>query len=73
MYSRNLLVHRAIDYGVRKFNVNTEIREAYLASLRESLQPGKSPDLVDLMNTAISAMQAVVVSKLRLFRSSGRA
>lgn len=66
------LVWRAIDCGVRKFNVNTEVREAYLAALRESLQSGKSPDLIDVMNSAISAMQAVVVSKLRLFRSSGR-
>ncbi len=67
------LVHRAIDSGVRKFNVNTEVREAYLAALRTSLQRGKKPDLIDIMNDAIQAMQAVVVSKLQLFCSNGQA
>lgn len=67
------LIHRAIDSGVRKFNVNTEVREAYLAALQASLQKGKKTDLIDVMQDAIQAMQAVVVSKLRLFRSNGRA
>jgi tagatose 1,6-diphosphate aldolase GatY/KbaY len=66
-------IHRSIDYGVRKFNVNTEVREAYLAALHASLQKDKKPDLIDVMNDVILAMQAVVVSKLRLFRSSGKA
>jgi tagatose 1,6-diphosphate aldolase GatY/KbaY len=66
------LVHRAIDYGIRKFNVNTEVREAYLGALRASLQKEKKPDLIDVMNEAIEAMQAVVISKLRLFRSNGQ-
>lgn len=67
------LVHRSIDCGVRKFNVNTEVREAYLAALRTSLQKNEKPDLIDLMKAAIQAMQAVVLSKLRLFRSNGKA
>ena len=66
-------IHRSIDCGVRKFNVNTEVREAYLAALQTSLQKEKKPDLIDVMNDVILAMQAVVVSKLRLFRSSGKA
>lgn len=68
-----LLVHRAIDCGVRKFNVNTEIREAYLASLRLSMQRDKKSDLIDIMKDTVEAMQAVVMTKLRLFRSSGKA
>jgi tagatose 1,6-diphosphate aldolase GatY/KbaY len=67
------LVHRAIDCGVRKFNVNTEVREAYLAALRTDMQQDKKPDLIDVMKGAIQAMQAVIVSKLQLFRSKGRA
>jgi tagatose 1,6-diphosphate aldolase GatY/KbaY len=66
------LLHRAIDCGVRKFNVNTEVREAYLSALRASLQAEKKPDLITVMNDAIEAMQAVVISKLRLFRSNGQ-
>ena len=66
------LVQRAIDCGVRKFNVNTEVREAYLTAVRGSLQQKKAPDLIDMMTAATAAMQSVVESKLRLFRSNGR-
>jgi tagatose 1,6-diphosphate aldolase GatY/KbaY len=66
------LVHRSIDCGVRKFNVNTEVREAYLASLRASMQESRTSDLIDIMKDAVQAMQAVVVSKLQLFRSAGK-
>jgi len=65
-------VHRAIDLGVRKFNVNTEVREAYLDALSASRRSQKKPDLIEIMNSVIQAMQDVVVSKMRLFRSSGR-
>jgi tagatose 1,6-diphosphate aldolase GatY/KbaY len=67
------LVHRSIDYGVCKFNVNTEVREAYVATLRASIQKDNKPDLIDIMKDAVLAMEAVVVSKMRLFRSSGQA
>jgi tagatose 1,6-diphosphate aldolase GatY/KbaY len=67
------LVHRSIDCGVRKFNVNTEVREAYLAALHASMQKDKKSDLIDVMKDAVQAMQAVVASKMRLFRSSGQA
>lgn len=67
------VVQRAIDSGVRKFNVNTEVREAYLAALAASLQKEKKPDLIDIMKDAIQAMEAVIISKLQLFRSKGRA
>jgi tagatose 1,6-diphosphate aldolase GatY/KbaY len=66
------LVHRAIDLGVRKINVNTEVREAYVAALSTFLQKETKPDLLDILNGVIQAMQIVVVSKLRLFRSNGR-
>jgi tagatose 1,6-diphosphate aldolase GatY/KbaY len=64
-------IARAIDLGVRKFNVNTEVREAYLTALRDALDTPKPPDLIELMEGAVAAMQAVVVEKLRLFRSAG--
>lgn len=57
-----------IDLGVRKFNVNTEVRKAYVDSLAN---PGK--DLVNVMTSAKDAMKAVVVEKMRLFGSSGKA
>jgi tagatose 1,6-diphosphate aldolase GatY/KbaY len=67
------LIHRSIDFGVRKFNVNTEVREAYLASLHASMHSDKKLDLLDIMKDAIQAMQVVVATKLKLFRSAGKA
>jgi tagatose 1,6-diphosphate aldolase GatY/KbaY len=61
------MVHQAIRLGVRKFNVNTEVREAYVGALRQELQQSPSPDLVGLMQHAEAAMQAVVTDKLYLF------
>jgi len=65
------MVRRAIELGVCKFNVNTEVRQAYLTSLGQQLAVG-SPDLLDLMQNALTAMQAVVTEKLRLFGSVDR-
>jgi tagatose 1,6-diphosphate aldolase GatY/KbaY len=65
------MVRRAIELGVRKLNVNTEVRDAYLGALAAGLSAGKRPDLLDLMRAATDAMQAVVGAKLRLFGSSG--
>ncbi len=65
------MVRQAIALGVRKFNVNTEVREAYVEALRGCLQASESPDLLDLMRRAEAAMQAVVAAKLQLFGSVG--
>lgn len=62
------LVRRCIDLGVCKFNVNTELREAYINVLRQTHR-----DLIDVMTAAVAAMQAVVSEKLRLFNSVGLA
>ena len=67
------MVRRAIELGVCKLNVNTEVRDAYLAALADGLSAGERPDLLELMQAATAAMQAVVVAKLRLFGSAGKA
>lgn len=67
------MVSRSIALGVCKFNVNTEVREAYVGTLKERLSSPRTPELVELMQAAVAAMQAVVAAKLRLFGSSGRA
>jgi len=56
---------------VRKFNVNTELREAYVDALRTAMDASASPDLVVLMDHAQAAMQQVVAEKLYAFRSVG--
>ncbi|KDO47397.1 hypothetical protein CISIN_1g029526mg [Citrus sinensis] len=62
------LIKGCIERGVRKFNVNTEVRKAYM----DSLSRPKS-DLIHLMASAKEAMKAVVAEKMRLFGSSGKA
>jgi tagatose 1,6-diphosphate aldolase GatY/KbaY len=66
------IVHRAITLGVRKFNVNTEVREAYIQTLRQRLQAPQTPDLLDVMQSVEAAMQTVVTEKLRLFGAMGK-
>ncbi|XP_020586109.1 uncharacterized protein LOC110028552 [Phalaenopsis equestris] len=62
------LVKECIALGVRKFNVNTEVRNAYMESLRKP-----SNDLVHVMESAKEAMKAVIIEKMQLFGSSGKA
>jgi tagatose 1,6-diphosphate aldolase GatY/KbaY len=66
------MVQHAMRLGVCKFNVNTEVREAYIGTLRECLQGPKAPDLLDLMRRAETAMQAVVIARLHLFGAVGK-
>ncbi len=66
------MVRRAIELGVCKLNVNTEVREAYMNALREGLDRSARPDLLDLLGHVTAAMQVVVSAKLRLFQSEGR-
>ncbi|KAL8239684.1 hypothetical protein R6Q59_016251 [Mikania micrantha] len=62
------LVQDCIKLGVRKFNVNTEVRKAYMDVL-------KTPhtDLVHLIAAAKEAMKAVIANKMHLFGSAGTA
>jgi tagatose 1,6-diphosphate aldolase GatY/KbaY len=69
------IVRRTIELGVCKFNVNTEVREAYMGALSKMLASPASkdkPDLVDVMKAGISSMEPVVRAKLRDFGSSGK-
>ncbi|GMN51270.1 hypothetical protein TIFTF001_020415 [Ficus carica] len=62
------LIKECIELGVRKFNVNTEVRKAYVDSLGS---PKK--DLVHVMAAAKDAMKAVIAEKMHLFGSAGKA
>lgn len=66
------MISQSIQLGVCKFNVNTEVREAYLDVLKSS-NSLSSPDLLELMQHAIAAMQLVVEEKLQIFGSVGKA
>jgi fructose-bisphosphate aldolase class II len=61
-------IRRCIELGVRKVNVNTEIRAALFEAYAAGLPAARpSLDLIRLNAGAVSAMQKVVEDKLRLF------
>lgn len=61
-------LRRCISLGVRKINVNTEIRVALFESLQASLQRGVDGyDVTRLFGAAVEAMQRTVVEKLAVF------
>ncbi|KAM6557353.1 hypothetical protein CsatB_004372 [Cannabis sativa] len=62
------LIKECTERGVRKFNVNTEVRKAYMDSLGS---PKK--DLVHVMASAKEAMKSVIAEKMHLFGSAGKA
>ena len=67
-------IQRSIQGGVRKFNVNTELRVALFTALADTLPRIHAHyDVPGLFTPAIAAMQAVVEEKIRLFGSAGKA
>jgi tagatose 1,6-diphosphate aldolase GatY/KbaY len=67
------MIRQAIIMGICKFNVNTDLRDAYLATLKESFLKTDSVELVSLLDRSVNNMQAVVAEKLQLFGSIGKA
>jgi fructose/tagatose bisphosphate aldolase len=67
-------IREAIGYGVAKFNLNTELRVAFVEALAAGLPDALiSYDLPRFFQPGMDAMQAVVERKLALFGAAGRA
>ncbi len=67
-------IRKAIGYGVRIINIDTEIRMAFAAAVREFLE--NHPEEVDprkILTPAIEAMQSVVERKMEMFGSVNKA
>jgi tagatose 1,6-diphosphate aldolase GatY/KbaY len=67
------MIRQSIQLGVCKFNVNTEVRQAYLKTLQDELCGASAKDLLEVTGEAIAAMQSVIAEKLDLFGSTGKA
>jgi fructose-bisphosphate aldolase class II len=64
-------LRRCTRAGIRKINVNTEIRVALFQSLASSLQRGvEGYDLTRLLGAAVEAMERVVEEKLAVFAAA---
>ena len=64
----------AISRGINKVNIDTDMRLAFIASVRETLWTRQeTTDPRDLLKPAMAKVKSVVVGKMRLFGSAGRA
>jgi len=67
-------ITKAISLGVRKVNIDTNIREAFVARLRQEIE--KNPAEIDprkLLGPGRDAAVELIREKIRLFGSSGKA
>lgn len=67
------MISRSIQLGVCKFNVNTEVRQAYMQALQAEICGHSPKDLLEIAGEAIAAMENVITEKLYLFGSVGKA
>ncbi len=66
-------IKKAISMGISKINIDTDLRLAFTATIREVLATKpKEFDPRKILGPAKEAMKEVVKSKMRLFESSGR-
>lgn len=67
-------IRRAVALGVRKINIDTDLRQAFTGGVRQALQSGGSEyDPRKILGPAKEAMRNVVREKIRLFGCSGKA
>ncbi|MBS7632200.1 class II fructose-1,6-bisphosphate aldolase [Candidatus Bathyarchaeota archaeon] len=67
-------IKRAISLGIAKINIDTDLRLAFTATVREVLANSpKEYDPRKILGPAKDAMKEVVKGKMRLFGSSGKA
>lgn len=66
-------VQKAISLGVRKVNIDTNIREAFVKGVREAVKDPKEIDPRKILGPARDEMTAIVREKIRVFGSSNKA
>lgn len=67
-------LRKAVELGVRKINIDTNIREAFVKGVREVLaEKPKEIDPRKILGPAKAEMKAIIREKIRLFGSSGKA
>jgi len=66
-------IRRAVDIGINKINVNTEMRSTYRRELEEQLGASGEVAMYKLYPEIIEEVQKVVEGKINLFGSAGKA
>lgn len=66
-------IQKAVESGIVKINVNTELRLAYAKALRKFLEENpKQTTPYKIMPSAVEAVQKVVEEKIKLFKSDNK-
>jgi len=60
------MISQCVLAGISKFNVNTELRQAYISGMSESVKRGIT-DLLPIMNLCVVKMREIVVGKIRQY------
>jgi len=60
----NEMISQCVLAGISKFNVNTELRQAYILGLSEAVNRDIT-DLLSIMNLCVSKMKEIVVARIR--------
>lgn len=66
-------IRKAIEIGVRKINIDTNIREAFVKGVHKAIQ--ENPQEIDprkILGPAKEEMKKIIKEKIRLFGSSGK-
>lgn len=67
-------IHRAINQGIAKINIDTDLRQAFISTLTHQIKMNSDiHDPREILLISYDAMRLVVKSKIRLFGSNGRA
>lgn len=66
-------IQSAIDHGIVKINVNTELRVAFRQTLESTLKTNDEVAIYKLMPPVISSVQKIVEEKIKLFGSANKA
>jgi fructose-bisphosphate aldolase class II len=67
-------IKKAVSLGISKINIDTDLRLAFTATIREFLvNSPKEFDLRKILGPAKDAMKEVIKGKMHLFRSAGKA
>lgn len=66
-------IREAISYGITEINIDTELRQAFTVTLRNTIERNKEEiDPRKVLKPSIEAVQEIVERKIRLFGSEGR-
>ena len=73
-FHKTIIVKKAINAGINKVNIDTDLRLAFMTAERDVLDKNKKQfDPRKILGPAREAISDVVQKKMKLFGSSGKA